>query len=44
MKFDERSSLTMPLDKIDEGKITEWFDDRVVNFVQILKKVRFNNK
>lgn len=43
MKFDERSSLTMPLDKIDEGKIVEWFDDRVVNFVQIMKELHQNN-
>ena len=43
MKFDDRSSLTMPLDKIDEGRIVEWFDDRVVDFVQIMKELHQNN-
>ena len=43
MKFDEHSGLTMPLDKIDDGKIAEWFDDRVVSFVQTLKELHQNN-
>ena len=30
----------MPLDKIDDGKIAEWFDDRVVSFVQTLKELQ----
>ncbi len=33
----------MPLDKIDDGKIAEWFDDRVVSFVQTLKELHQNN-
>ncbi len=30
----------MPLDKIDDGKNAEWFDDRVVSFVQALKELQ----
>ena len=43
MKFDEHSGLTMPLDKIDDGRIAAWFDDRVVSFVQTLKELHQNN-
>ena len=43
MKFDEHASLAMPLDKIDDGQIAAWFDDRVVSFVQTLKELHQNN-
>jgi YHS domain-containing protein len=42
MKFEPQASLTMPLDKIDEGKAAKWFDDRVVDFVQTVGAVHRN--
>jgi YHS domain-containing protein len=34
MKFDSHSSITTPLDKLDETKLVQWVDDRIVSFVQ----------
>jgi YHS domain-containing protein len=34
MKFDSHSELTMPIDKVDEKKLGDWFDDRIVDFVK----------
>jgi YHS domain-containing protein len=42
MKFDERSSLTMPLDKVDENKIAQWVDDRIVSFIHTVAAVHQN--
>lgn len=42
MKFDDHSSLTMPLDKIDEEKLSKWFDDRIVTFVQTVGEIHRN--
>lgn len=42
MKFDDRSSLSMPLDKIDEGAIAKWLDDRIVTFIQTVASIYQN--
>jgi YHS domain-containing protein len=42
MKFDDRAALAMPLDKIDEGKVAQWVDDRIVKFVQTVAAVHQN--
>ncbi|MCE9555931.1 MAG: hypothetical protein K8T91_21490 [Planctomycetes bacterium] len=42
MKFDDHSSLSMPLDKIDDAAITQWFDDRIVKFVQTVAAIAQN--
>jgi len=42
MKFDDRSNLTMPLDKIDEDRVAKWVDDRIVNFVQTVAAMHQN--
>ncbi len=42
MEFDPHAGLTVPLDKIDEEKITKWFDDRIVNFVQTVAAIHQN--
>lgn len=42
MQFDDHSSLTMPLDKIDECAITKWFDDRIVGFIQAVAAMHQN--
>lgn len=42
MQFNQHASLTMPLDRIDEGEITSWFDDRIVEFVQTLGALHRN--
>lgn len=42
MRFDDHSGLTVPLDKIDDAKITQWLDDRIVKFVQTVGAIHQN--
>ena len=42
MQFDKHSSLTVPLDKIDEEQITKWLDDRIVAFIQTFLAIHQN--
>lgn len=42
MQFDKHASLTVPLDKIDEAKITQWFDDRIVAFIKTFLAIHQN--
>lgn len=42
MKFDDRSSLIVPLDKLDENKIKAWLDDRIVEFVKTVAAIHNN--
>lgn len=42
MKFDDRSSLVVPLDKLDENKIKAWLDDRIVEFVKTVAAIHQN--
>ena len=42
LEFDRHAGLTMPFDKIDEDKITKWFDDRIVRFVQTVAAIHQN--
>lgn len=42
MSFEPPASLTMPLDKIDDDKITRWVDDRVVYLVQTVGAIHRN--
>ncbi len=42
MQFEKHSSLTVPLDKIDEAKITNWFDDRIVAFIKTFLAIHQN--
>lgn len=42
MKYDPHSGLSVPLDKIDDDKITNWFDDRIVEFVQTVGELNRN--
>jgi hypothetical protein len=34
MKFDRHDEIEIPLDGVDESTIGQWFDDRIVSFVQ----------
>ena len=36
MQFEDRSTLSMPLDKIDDAAVAQWFDDRIVYFIQTM--------
>lgn len=42
MQFDRHSQLTVPLDRIDEAKVLEWVDDRIVAFVQTFLEIHQN--
>jgi YHS domain-containing protein len=42
MQFDKHASLTVPLDNIDEGKITQWVDDRIVAFIKTFLAIHQN--
>lgn len=42
MQFDKHASLTVPLDAIDEAKISKWVDDRIVAFVQTFMAIHQN--
>lgn len=42
MQFDKHASLTVPLDNIDEAKITQWFDDRIVAFIKTFLAIHQN--
>lgn len=42
MQYEDRSTLTMPLDKIDDAAVTKWFDDRIVNFIQTMAAMHRN--
>jgi len=42
MRFDKHAQLAVPLDKIDEAKICQWFDDRIVAFVQTYLAIHQN--
>jgi YHS domain-containing protein len=42
MQFDKHSSLTVPLDKIDEQRVLQWIDDRIVAFVQTFFEIHQN--
>jgi len=42
LQFDKHSSLTVPLDKIDEAKITQWVDDRIVAFIKTFLAIHQN--
>jgi YHS domain-containing protein len=42
MQFDKHSSLTVPLDKIDEDKVTKWVDDRIVAFIKTFLAIHQN--
>jgi YHS domain-containing protein len=42
MQFDKHASLTVPLDAVDEGKISRWVDDRIVAFVQTFMAIHQN--
>lgn len=42
MQFDKHASLTVPLDKIDEAKVCQWFDDRIVAFVKTFLAIHQN--
>jgi YHS domain-containing protein len=34
MKFDSHDEIEFPLDKVDEAKLAQWLDDRIVDFVE----------
>jgi YHS domain-containing protein len=34
MKFDSHDEIAFPLDKIDEKKLGDWMDDRIISFVR----------
>ena len=34
MKFDSHEEITVPLEAVDESTLGQWFDDRIVSFVQ----------
>jgi YHS domain-containing protein len=34
MKYDRHTELALPLDAVDDEKIAQWIDDRLVQFVQ----------
>ena len=42
MQFDKHSQLTVPLDKIDDAKVLQWVDDRIVAFVQTFLEIHQN--
>ena len=42
MKFERHSEIAFPLDKIDETKLTEWIDDRIITFVRTYLEMHSN--
>lgn len=42
MEFERHSSLTVPLDQVDEAVIVSWVDDRIVAFVRTFLAVHEN--
>lgn len=42
MEFEPGANLVVPLDKIDENKITSWLDDRIVAFVHTVAALHQN--
>lgn len=42
MKFERHAEIAFPLDKVDESKLTEWLDDRIVTFVQTYLEMHSN--
>lgn len=42
MQFDKHASLTVPLDRIDESKVCQWIDDRIVAFVKTFLAIHQN--
>lgn len=42
MKFDKHSQLTVPLDNIDDARVLQWVDDRLVAFVQTFLEIHQN--
>lgn len=42
MEFDDHARFVVPLDEIDEQQIADWFDDRIVNFVQTVAAMHQN--
>jgi YHS domain-containing protein len=42
MQFDKHSQLTVPLDKVDDAKVLQWVDDRIVAFVQTFLEIHQN--
>ena len=42
MQFDRHAQLTVPLDKVDEQKVLQWIDDRIVAFVQTFLAIHQN--
>lgn len=42
MKFERHSEIAFPLDKIDEKKLTEWIDDRIITFVRTYLEMHSN--
>ncbi|MFO1092411.1 MAG: hypothetical protein U0992_03730 [Planctomycetaceae bacterium] len=42
MQFEKHASLSLPLDKIDEAKVCQWFDDRIVEFVKTFLAIHQN--
>jgi len=42
MQFDKHSSLTVPLDHVDDAKVLQWVDDRIVAFVKTFLDVHQN--
>lgn len=42
MKFDSHSEISFPIDKIDREALAQWFDDRIVSFVQTYLSIQEN--
>jgi len=42
MKFEAHSSLTTPLENLDEARISAWVDDRIVQFVKTYAEMHQN--
>lgn len=42
MKFERHSEIAFPLDKIDEAKMAEWVDDRIITFVRTYLEMHSN--
>ncbi|MGE3780743.1 MAG: hypothetical protein AB7F89_26380 [Pirellulaceae bacterium] len=42
MEYDSHSSLTLPLEKVEDDKIVNWLDDRLVKFVQTVAAMHRN--
>jgi YHS domain-containing protein len=42
MQFEKHSSLSVPLDKVDDAKVLQWVDDRIVAFVQTFLEIHQN--